>query len=118
MYMAPGVLVAFTVIRAVIAKMIEIDASKNQEAMKVIGFGFCLVTMGIVSDVIPMNDTMREYAMMGLTELCTTQHAGLRALLSMCVVYARIRISSPPSGVFCGTQAQRCRPYGSTQRLV
>lgn len=83
-YMAPGVLVAFLVAKAVTEKMLEIDPSRKLSCMDFNRFGLCLVAMGIISDVIPLNKSIQSYALFGISELCTTSHAGLRALLTMC----------------------------------
>lgn len=83
-YMAPGVFVASMLVRILSRQMHSADASRKWIQCYVDRFCYPLIMMGIISDVIPLNPTMRRYVLWGLSELSTTPHSGLRALLEMC----------------------------------
>ena len=77
-YMAPGVYVS-----AKLALLIAKHHLDNKEWFEAWHYCACLVSMGIISDVIELNTLMRQQLNLGLTELMSTTHSGLKALLSL-----------------------------------
>lgn len=88
-YMVPGVYVAAkTALRA--AKKYVDEKTYNELVT------YCneLVALGIVSDIIELNELIRDQLLIGLSSLHTTQHAGLRCLLDICRAKDNQNISS------------------------
>lgn len=77
-YIAPGVYVSAKIALNVARKYAQ------DKWRQLHHFCCCMTALGIVSDVIDLNHTMRMQLLYGLTELSNTRHAGLKALLNMC----------------------------------
>ena len=79
-FMAPGIYVA-SKLALLVARYFIKDGAKWIEQHK-----YCaqLTTLGIVSDVIPLNQLMRQQAAYGIICLCESTHDGLNALLTLC----------------------------------
>ena len=93
-YMAPGVFVAYEFMNKIGHKMTQIDPSPAVSFSQFRSIGYALVAMGIISDVIPINNLMKRYVLLGLSALSVTKHAGLRALLQMCGVQRNQNITT------------------------
>ena len=77
-YMAPGVYVS-----AKLALLVAKHHLNETEWFEAWHYCACLVSMGIVSDVIELNTLMRQQLNLGLCELCSTTHSGIKALLGL-----------------------------------
>lgn len=75
-YMVPGVYVS-----AKLACMISRNTPRYEE---IASYCHALTAMGIISDIISINDLIRRELTYGLIELQCIQHAGIQALLGMC----------------------------------
>jgi len=78
-YMAPGVYVSAKVSLLVAKQFVSDEVYFTL-------WQYCaqLVALGIVSDVIELNPLMRQQLRLGLSELRTSQHDGINALLANC----------------------------------
>ena len=78
-YMVPGVYVA-----AKTALWVAEKYTTPEQYQKLVAFCCPLVALGIVSDVIELNDLIRDELRKGIAELILTKHLGLKCLLDIC----------------------------------
>lgn len=77
-YHVPGVYVA--------SKLACLLAEGTDQYEDIASFCHVMTALGIISDVVPLNDWVRQELIYGLIELQNIQHAGLAALFKMCYV--------------------------------
>ncbi len=93
-YMAPGVYVAAKLALLVArAKLVTDDTTLTFEHpfYKLWHFCTCLTALGILSDIIELDDLMHYQLLLGMSELRCTTHDGLLALFDIC----KIRSNQP-----------------------
>lgn len=70
------------------------DYPFNTDCYKLWQYLSCLTSLSIISDVIPLNPTMRMQLNLGMSELSIINHEGLRALCSTSNIYLNQPINS------------------------
>lgn len=80
-FMVPGVWVGAKLGLMIAAKVL---GTQSEKFKSLLSYCCCLVTLGIISDVIELNNTIVTQLRVGLCELVTTAHKGIRALLANC----------------------------------
>lgn len=80
-YMAPGVYVS-----AKTALLVAKDLVSEKKWLQLAEYCNCLTALGIVSDVIELNPLLRDQLLIGLAELNTIRHEGIRSLFESCGV--------------------------------